>query len=84
MINKQNDLINIYLKDYTSNFCKLFNKYDFLCLKIAELLLENGADPNLVNERGSSPLLVVCQFNNLSKLNNFEIFNSKSKNVTFF
>ncbi len=42
------------------------------CIKnntqIAELLMDmGGADVNLVNERGSSPLLVVCQYNNLSK-----------------
>lgn len=41
------------------------------CIKnntdVAEYLIENNADVNLVNDRGSSPLLAVCQYNNLSK-----------------
>ena len=40
------------------------------CIKnnteIAEYLISNGANVNLVNDRGSSPLLAVCQYNNLS------------------
>jgi ankyrin repeat protein len=52
-INKQSPLLLACIKNNT---------------QIAELLIDSKADVNLVNERGSSPLLVVCQYNNLSKL----------------
>ncbi len=56
--NEVKTLLICFLKIFINRLCYL---------KVAEYLISKGADVNLVNERGSSPLLAVCQYDNLSK-----------------